>query len=108
VKKIMLVIILITVLCLFAGCSAAAAVLMPSLVGNDGAEKVMRANAMNICTAINAYNALNPDDHISEIPSLSELKEKLGEIYPDMSDEEAEKALALIEMKDGEAQVREE
>jgi hypothetical protein len=107
-KKIMLAVVMITVLCLLAGCKAAA-VLMPSVVGDDGDEKVMYANAMNISTAINAYNALNSDDTISEIPPLAELKEKLGELYPPhISDEEAEKALKLIEMKDGVTSVRED
>ena len=107
-KKIVLAVVLVTVLCLLTGCRAAA-VLMPSVVGNDGDEKVMYANARSLCTAINAYNALHAEDGISEIPPLAELKEKLGELYPaGISDESAQKAMLLIEMEDGVATVREE
>ena len=107
-KRIVLAVVLITVLCLLAGCRIAA-VLMPSAVDNDGDEKVMYANARSLCTAINAYNVLNSEDGISEIPTLAELKEKLGELYPaGISDESSQKAMLLIEMQDGVATVREE
>ncbi len=107
-KKIVLAVVLITVLCLLVGC-VPAAILVPTLVGNDADEKVMQANARNICTAINVYNALEPDDAIEELKPLAELKEKLGELYPPhLSDEEAEQALALIVIADGKAEVIEQ
>ena len=107
-KKIVLTVVLITVLCLLVGC-VPAAILMPSVVGNNADEKVTEANTRNICTAINAYNALEPDDSITELIPLAELKEKLGELFPrDLSEEDAEEALTLIEMKDGVATIKEQ
>ena len=50
-----------------------------------------------------------PNDAITSIPSVAELKDKLGKLYPEnIADEEMEKALNLVEMEDGKAQLKED
>jgi hypothetical protein len=109
-KKTVLAILMVLCLLWTAGC-VPAAVQTPTLadVGQSADELVLRAAARNLCTAVNVYNTLNPDDAVSVDMPLDELKEKLKDIYPTgISDGEMEKAQQLTEMRDGKAVLRED
>jgi len=109
-KRIVLAAFIILCLLWTTGC-VPAAMPTPSYAdfGQAVNEQVLMATAQNLCTAVNVYNTLNPDDSISVDMPLDELKEKLKDIYPaGISDEEMEKAQQLTEMKDGKAVLRED
>lgn len=67
------------------------------------------ANACNIATAINAYNALNPNSVLPDGVSIEEAKEVLEEdgLWPQgLPDEQASEAWKLIVYKDGIAELK--
>ncbi len=76
--------------------------------GNE--ESLTLANASNIATAINAYNALNPDSVLPDGISLEEAKEIVDgkSLWPQkLSDEDAKEAWSHIVYKDGIAEIKE-
>lgn len=77
-------------------------------VVQDAQNKVNLANARNIATAINAYNALNPDDILPDNVTLEQAKEALDNLWPTgLTGEQAGAAWELIEIKSGVADIKE-
>jgi len=77
-----------------------AAIAIPTFtsITRDANQKVAVANARNIATAFNTYNALNPNATIS---SIDQTKLSNAGLWPSgLSDDDAENALKLIVIDD--------
>jgi len=77
-----------------------AAIAIPTFttITRDANQKVAVANARNIATAFNTYNALNPNDTIS---SIDQTKLANAGLWPSgLTDDDAENALKLIVIDD--------
>lgn len=86
-----------------------AAIAIPSFIGitDQADERVDLTNARAMCTAINAYNALNPDDKIvgSETLALDATKTTCGTLWPVGVENESECWALLTVSVDGFATV---
>lgn len=104
-------IIIVTFLLLLTGCiniyTAEPLPTQKTALTQEEYDLLIRSYAKTYATSINAFNALNPDDAISEIPPLEELNQILGSnLAPTgISDANAQMALDMLEIVDGKAEL---